>query len=188
MLFVTDIFGGGSQKCHLLESNFLVMPVKYQESMSPQQPSWPERRYKHCGTAKDKEWRRTFPYSWPSGSGQNRSLTNLGCRKWAYRQFHQKARWKWTNGKASTEFIHHFLSFLISITLTGRQTTMSSRSVDARLARKVLVGDLKDLLLITVRMIKMFPETPNPKVKLQNKTTINCLELLRIKPVDKQRW
>ena len=50
---------------------------------------------------------------------------------------------------------------------------MSSISVDARLARKVLVGDLKDLLFITVRMIKMFPETPKPKVKLQNKTILN---------------
>ena len=48
----------------------------------------------------------------------------------------------------------------------GVQTRMRRRSVEARLARKVLVGDLKDLLCITVRMINTLPSTPRAKVNL----------------------
>jgi len=50
--------------------------------------------------------------------------------------------------------------------LIGRQSTMRRRSVVARLARKVLVGDLKELFLMTVRMMRMLPDTPRAKVKL----------------------
>ena len=51
-------------------------------------------------------------------------------------------------------------------TLTGRQITMRSRSAVARLAKKVLVGDLKDDFRITVKMIRMLPHTPRQNVKL----------------------
>ena len=40
---------------------------------------------------------------------------------------------------------------------------MRRRSVEARLARKVLVGEL---LCITVRMISRFPSTPRANVSL----------------------
>ena len=46
---------------------------------------------------------------------------------------------------------------------------MSSRSVVARLARKVFVGDLKELFFITVRIIKILPETHRQKITLSNK-------------------
>ena len=45
---------------------------------------------------------------------------------------------------------------------------MSSRSVVARLARKVFVGDLKELFFMTVRIIRILPETPRQKIKLSN--------------------
>ena len=55
----------------------------------------------------------------------------------------------------------------LSLTLVGRQSTMRRRSVVARLARKVLVGDLKELFLLTVRMMRMLPDTPRAKVRLK---------------------
>ena len=39
----------------------------------------------------------------------------------------------------------------------------------ARLARNVFVGDLKEDFFITVRIIRMLPETPRQKVKLKTK-------------------
>ena len=51
--------------------------------------------------------------------------------------------------------------------MIGRQSTMRRRSVVARLARKVLVGDLKELFLMTVRMMRMLPDTPRAKVRLR---------------------
>ena len=51
----------------------------------------------------------------------------------------------------------------------GVQTRMRRRSVEARLARNVLVGDLKDLLCITVRMISTLPSTPRANVNLERK-------------------
>ena len=45
---------------------------------------------------------------------------------------------------------------------------ISSRSVVARLARKVFVGDLKELFFMTVRIIRTLPETPRQKIKLSN--------------------
>ena len=56
-----------------------------------------------------------------------------------------------------------------ALTLTGRQMTMRRRSAVARLARKVLVGDLKEDFRITVKMIRMLPHTPRQNVKLQIK-------------------
>ena len=53
------------------------------------------------------------------------------------------------------------------LTLTGRQITMRRRSAVARLARKVLVGDLKEDFRITVKMIRMLPHTPRQNVKLE---------------------
>ena len=38
----------------------------------------------------------------------------------------------------------------------------------ARLARKVFVGHLNDDFFITVRMIRMLPDTPKQNVKLEN--------------------
>ena len=52
--------------------------------------------------------------------------------------------------------------------MTGRQTTISKRSAVARLARKVLVGHLNEDFFITVRMIRMLPDTPRQNVKLEN--------------------
>ena len=45
---------------------------------------------------------------------------------------------------------------------------ISKRSVVARLTRKVLVGHLKDFFRMTVRMIRMFPDTPKQNMKLQD--------------------
>ena len=45
---------------------------------------------------------------------------------------------------------------------------MSKRSVEAKLARNVLVGDLKEFFFITVRMIRQFPPTPSTKVNLRD--------------------
>ena len=44
---------------------------------------------------------------------------------------------------------------------------MRRRSAVARLARKVLVGDLKEDFRITVKMIRMLPQTPRQNVKLE---------------------
>ena len=44
---------------------------------------------------------------------------------------------------------------------------MRRRSAVARLARKVLVGDLKEDFRITVKMIRMLPHTPRQNVKLE---------------------
>ena len=44
---------------------------------------------------------------------------------------------------------------------------INKRSVVARLARNVLVGDLNELFVITVRIISTFPETPRANVKLK---------------------
>ena len=49
----------------------------------------------------------------------------------------------------------------------GVQMTIRRRSVEARLARKVLVGDLKELFCITVKMISRFPSTPSAKITLE---------------------
>ena len=46
---------------------------------------------------------------------------------------------------------------------------MSKRSVEARLAKNVFVGELKELFFITVKIIRMFPETPNANIKLEIK-------------------
>ena len=43
---------------------------------------------------------------------------------------------------------------------------MSKRSVEAKLARNVLVGDLKDFLFITVRIMRTLPPTPSKNVSL----------------------
>ena len=51
--------------------------------------------------------------------------------------------------------------------MTGKQTMINKRSVVARLARNVLVGDLNEFFFITVRIISMFPETPRANVKLK---------------------
>ena len=53
------------------------------------------------------------------------------------------------------------------ISFTGRQTRMRRRSVEARFTRKVFVGDLNELFLITVRMMRRLPDTPKQKIKLQ---------------------
>ena len=58
----------------------------------------------------------------------------------------------------------------LDLTLTGKQTMINRRSVVAKLARNVLVGDLNELFLVTVRIISRFPETPRPNVKLKKKT------------------
>ena len=52
-------------------------------------------------------------------------------------------------------------------TLMGVQMTIRRRSVEARLARKVLVGDLKELFCITVKMINRLPSTPSAKITLE---------------------
>ena len=44
---------------------------------------------------------------------------------------------------------------------------INKRSVVARLARNVLVGDLNEFFFITVRIIRRFPETPRANVKLK---------------------
>ena len=54
---------------------------------------------------------------------------------------------------------------------------INKRSVVARLARNVLVGDLNELFLITVRIISMFPETPRANVKLKKKKNLFGEEL-----------
>ena len=46
---------------------------------------------------------------------------------------------------------------------------MRRRSVDAKLARNVLVGDLKELFLITVSIIRILPETPKQNIRLKQK-------------------
>ena len=51
-------------------------------------------------------------------------------------------------------------------TLMGVQMSMRRRSVEARLARKVLVGDLKELFCITIKMISRLPSTPSAKITL----------------------
>ena len=48
----------------------------------------------------------------------------------------------------------------------GVQMRMRRRSVEARLARKVLVGDLNDLFCITVKMISRLPSTPSANITL----------------------
>ena len=64
-------------------------------------------------------------------------------------------------------FITITLHLISLLTLTGRQMTMRRRSAVARLARKVLVGDLKEDFRITVNMIRMLPHTPRQNVKLE---------------------
>ena len=54
----------------------------------------------------------------------------------------------------------------IKFTFTGRHMIISRRSVEARLTRKMFVGDLKDFFRMTVRMMRMFPETPKQNMKL----------------------
>ena len=44
---------------------------------------------------------------------------------------------------------------------------MSKRSVEAKLAKNVFVGELKELFFMTVKIIRMFPETPNANIKLE---------------------
>ena len=51
--------------------------------------------------------------------------------------------------------------------MTGKQIIIRRRSAEARLARKVFVGDLKEDFFMTVRMIRMLPETPRQKVILE---------------------
>ena len=60
---------------------------------------------------------------------------------------------------------------------TGRQIRMRMRSVMARLARNVLVGELKDFLLITVTMIKMLPIIPSRKITLKTNTASRLTSL-----------
>ena len=66
---------------------------------------------------------------------------------------------------------------------------INKRSVDARLARNVLVGDLNELFLITVRIISTFPETPRANVKLKWKKKKNCDKMVSVitcKPEEKE--
>ena len=49
----------------------------------------------------------------------------------------------------------------------GVQIRMRRRSVVARLARNVLVGDLNDLFCITVKMIRRLPSTPSANINLR---------------------
>ena len=56
---------------------------------------------------------------------------------------------------------------LMSETLMGVQIRMRRRSVVARLARNVLVGDLNDLFCITVKMIRRLPSTPSANINLR---------------------
>ena len=60
---------------------------------------------------------------------------------------------------------------------TGRQIRIRMRSVMARLARNVLVGELKDFLLITVTMIKMLPIIPSRKITLKTNTASRLTSL-----------
>ena len=60
-----------------------------------------------------------------------------------------------------------FLTSDSRVTFTGRQIVMRRRSVDAKLARNVLVGDLKELFLITVSIIRILPETPKQNIRLK---------------------
>ena len=53
------------------------------------------------------------------------------------------------------------------LTLTGRQTTINKRSVVAKLAKNVLVGDLKEFHLMMVTMMRRFPVTPKQNMRLQ---------------------
>ena len=46
------------------------------------------------------------------------------------------------------------------------------RSVEAKFTRKVFVGDLKDFLLLTVIMMRIFPTTPRINVSLSRKEFI----------------
>ena len=69
-------------------------------------------------------------------------------------------------------FITITLHLISLLTLTGRQMTMRRRSAVARLARKVLVGDLKEDFRITVNMIRMLPHTPRQNVKLEIMNTL----------------
>ena len=50
---------------------------------------------------------------------------------------------------------------------------MSKRSVEARLAKNVFVGELKELFFMTVKIIRMFPETPNANIKLEIENHVN---------------
>ena len=52
------------------------------------------------------------------------------------------------------------------ITFTGRQVRMRKRSIEAKLPRKVLVGDLNEFLM-TVRMMRTLPTTPTINVILR---------------------
>ena len=46
---------------------------------------------------------------------------------------------------------------------------INNRSVVARLARNVFVGDLNEFFFITVRIMRRFPETPKANIKLKYK-------------------
>jgi len=59
-----------------------------------------------------------------------------------------------------------FRHFML-LTFTGRQTTINKRSVVAKLARNVLVGDLKEFHLMMVTMMRRFPVTPKQNMRLQ---------------------
>ena len=60
-----------------------------------------------------------------------------------------------------------FSNLIKHSTLTGRQTIINRRSAVAKLARNVFVGDLNEDFFITVKMIRMLPDTPREKVKLK---------------------
>ena len=73
------------------------------------------------------------------------------------------------------------------ITFTGRQVRMRKRSIDAKLPRKVLVGDLNEFFM-TVRMMRMLPTTPRIKVIL--KANIRMLQSIQKQnlPINHKRW
>ena len=70
--------------------------------------------------------------------------------------------------------------------MTGRQMSIKRRSVDAKLTRKVFVGDLKDFLLLTVIMMRIFPITPRINVSLSRKEFRIYADMTHL-PID-QEW
>ena len=64
---------------------------------------------------------------------------------------------------------------------------MRKRSIDAKLPRKVLVGDLNEFFM-TVRIMRMLPTTPRIKVTL--KANIRMLQSIQKQnlPINHKRW
>ena len=64
--------------------------------------------------------------------------------------------------------------------------SIKRRSVDAKLTRKVFVGDLKDFLLLTVIMMRIFPITPRINVSLSRAEFRISADMSHL-PID-QEW